>query len=262
MFIKVNAADVIIHKFVIISHLCIIKIFGRFGMNEFIYKRKSVRKYDFAALDAAVLDTVREKIKKLVPLMPDINYSIEIADKTKGLFSIKAPHYLLFYSETKDKSLENIGFVGQQMDLFFSANGLGSCWLGASKPESVKPQSPPFVVCMAFGKPAEPLHREASGFSRKPLNEISEGTDARIEAARLAPSAMNAQNWLFVAGDGKIRCYRKKTKPGFGMIYNKLHSIDMGIALCHIAEESGNFRYVAEADAPAKKGFIYAGTVI
>ena len=230
-------------------------------MNEFIRKRKSVRKYDLTPLDTATLDKVGERIKKVTPLYSDIRYSIEIVNKTKGLSNVKAPHYLIFGSEEKDGAYENIGFIGQQLDLFLSGSGLGSCWLGASKPEAKEDSALPFVICISFGKPAEPLHRPLSEFKRKPLAEISEGADERLEAARLAPSAVNAQNWYFIAENGKIHCYRKKANPLLGFIYNKLHCIDMGIALCHIAEESDDFYFSKEANVATKKGYVYMGTV-
>ena len=230
-------------------------------MNETIRKRKSIRKYDLTPLDAATLEKVQEQMGKVEPLYPDIRYSVEIVNKTKGLFNVKAPHYLLFGSEEKDGSLENIGFVGQQLDLYLSESGLGSCWLGASKPEEKEASALPFVICISFGKPAEPLYRELSDFKRKPLTEISEGADERLEAARLAPSALNAQNWYFAAGNGKIHCYRKKGNPLLGFIYNKLHSIDMGIALCHIAEESDSFHFAKETGVSERKGHVYTGTV-
>ena len=230
-------------------------------MNEIIRKRKSIRKYDPAKLDAARLDAVRAQIEAVMPLFPDIRYSVGITDKTKGMFGLKAPHYLLFYSEEKDGSLENIGFIGQQMDLFFSGSGLGSCWLGMAKPEEREAGGLPFVICMAFGKPAEPLHRDISEFKRKSLDEIIEGADERLEAARLAPSGMNAQNWFFAADGGKIHCYI--TKPGglLGFGSNRLGFIDMGIALCHIAQESSDFRFAKEEGAPERKGCTYVGTV-
>jgi len=230
-------------------------------MNEMIYKRKSIRKYDFASLDAVALHMVQEQIDRSEPLYPDIRYSIEITRKTKGMFHIKAPYYLIFRSEEKEGAYENIGFIGQQMDLFFSQSGLGSCWLGASKPEENDASALPFLICMSFGKAAEPLHRNPSEFKRKLLSEISEGTDERLEAARLAPSAVNAQNWYFVAESGKIHCFRKKSNPLLGLIYNKLHCIDMGIALCHIAEVSNDFCFINEPDVCTRKGLVYMGTV-
>ena len=230
-------------------------------MNEIIRKRKSVRKFDLTKLDADTLKNVHKQIENITPLFPNIRYSIETAGKTKGLFNIKAPHYLLFGSEKKEGSYENIGFIGQQMDLFLSGSGLGSCWLGIAKPGKKESSVLPFVICMAFGKPAEPLHRSLSEFNRKPLDVISEGVDERLEAARLAPSGMNAQNWHFAAENGKIHCYWKKTNSAFSFITNKLSRIDLGIALCHIAEESRDFHFVKDADAPVRKGWVYAGTV-
>jgi len=233
-------------------------------MKEIIRKRKSIRKYDPTPLDAATLEKVQAQIENVKSLYPGIKFSIEVVSKTKGLFNIKAPHYLVFRSEEKDGYLENIGFIGQQLDLFLFASGIGTCWLGAAKPpkkEKLEKVLEPHVICMAFGNPAEPLYRESSGFKRKPLSEISEGTDLRLEAARLAPSAVNAQNWYFIAQDGKILCYRKKSNPLLGLIYNKMHAIDMGIAICHIAEESEDFHFTRLTEVPAKKGYVYTGTV-
>jgi len=226
-------------------------------MNEIIRQRKSIRKYEKTPLTEAILDKVREKMANLKPLYPDIPYAIDIVDKTKGLLAqgSGASSFLVFRSEESPAAYENIGFIGQQMDLFFTANGLGSCWLGMAKPQEKAEM--PYVISMAFGTPAEPLHRSLSEFKRKPLSEISAGVDERLEAARLAPSGMNAQGWFFVANEGAILCYRKKS----GLLPEKLGCIDMGIALWHIASESTDFRFSKEPDAPERKGFLYVGTV-
>ena len=230
-------------------------------MNEIIRKRKSVRKYDLTPLDATTLDAVRSEIEMVKPLYPDIKYSIEITNKLKGVFGVKAPHFLVFGSEENDGSHENIGFIGQQLDLYFSANGLGACWLGVSKPGEAMESNLPYVIALAFGKPDEPLHREISDFKRKPITAISEGNDPRLEAARLAPSGVNMQNWFFVADSDKIHCYLKKPNPLVGMMLGKISRIDMGIAICHIAQESKNFSFTNEPDTQQRKGFEYVGTV-
>ena len=227
--------------------------------NEIIYKRKSIRKYDQAKLDSETLNKLQGQIDQLLPLYPSIRYSVEIADKTKGMFNVKAPHYLLFRSAEKEGALENIGFIGQQLDLFFSKSGLGSCWLGAAKPGTPAVVDMPFVIAIGFGKPAEPLHRDITEFKRKSLDAISEGKDSRLESARLAPSGMNMQGWHFIATGSKIHCYRKKAMLAF---ISRMSTVDMGIALWHIASESESFRFMKEPDAPARKGFIYAGTVL
>jgi len=230
-------------------------------MNEIIRKRKSIRKYDLTPLDTAAFEKVQMQIDRVKPLYADIRFSIGIVNKTKGIFNVKAPHYLVFGSEEKEGAYENIGFIGQQLDLFLSGSGLGSCWLGASKPEDRKVADLPHMITISFGMPTEPLYRELSEFKRKPLSEISEGIDERLEAARLAPSATNAQSWYFIAENGRIHCYRKKSTSMMGTLYNKLRCIDMGIALCHIAEESDSFHFVKEAGVPARDGHVYMGTV-
>ena len=230
-------------------------------MNEIIRQRKSIRNYDPAPLDDDTLNKVREQIGKVTPLYADIRYSIEIVGSVKGIFNVKAPHYLIFGSEEKEGAFENIGFIGQQLDLFFSESGIGSCWLGMAKPEERQETAMPHVVTMAFGKPNEPIPRELSEFNRKALAEISDGADERLEAARLAPSASNKQNWYFVAENCKIHCYRVKPAGLLGGIYGKLQSIDMGIALCHIAKESDSFHFSKEPDAAQRKGCVYMGTV-
>ena len=232
-------------------------------LSEIIRKRKSTRKYDPTPLDATTLEGVQGAIDKVTPLYPGIKYSIEVTSKTKGISGVKAPHFLLFYSEDKPGSYENIGFIGQQLDLYFSASGLGACWLGASKPGEKIESDLPYVIALAFGKPGEPLYRELSAFKRKPLTAISEGHDPRLEAARLAPSGVNMQSWYFIAEDGKIHCYLKKPNMLVGLMLGKMNYIDLGIAICHIAQEAPeNFSFAKMDDAPTRKGLIYAGTVI
>jgi len=229
--------------------------------NEIIRKRKSIRKYDPAPLDWTILKKLQSQIENVKPLYPEIKFSAKIVNKTKGLFNVKAPHYLIFQSEEKEGYLENIGFIGQQLDLYLSGAGIGSCWLGAAKPEKKEASELNHVIAMSFGNPDGAIYRELADFKRNKISEISEGSDSRLEAARLAPSGVNAQNWHFIAENGKIHCYRKKANPILGFIYDKLACIDLGIAVCHIAEESESFSFIKEKDAPARKGCIYMGTV-
>ena len=234
-------------------HITIQKKEGSSIMNEIIRKRKSIRRYDPEPLSDEIIEKIKERISLVKPLYTDIRYSINITNKTKGMFGVTAPHYLIFYSEQKEGYLENTGFVGQQMSLYFSQNNIGSCWFGMAKPtESGKY---PFVICMAFGKAAEPLYRDFSDFKRKTLSEISEGSDERLESARLAPSGMNAQNWYFIAENNMIHCYTKKG------VSSKLGYIDMGIALAHIAEESEEFSFKKVNTPTERKKYVYIGTV-
>jgi nitroreductase len=177
----------------------------------------------------------------LKPLYDDIKIEMKLLSQkdVKGLFLAKAPHYLAVFSETKDGYLTNAGFMLQQMDLFFSANGIGSCWQGMPKPtkEILNSSKLEFVILLAFGKPKERLHRESvSKFKRKPLREITDvkGTDELLEPARLAPSAMNRQQWFFTGNASTIHAYRAKSSFLIAFMFEKMSKVSMGIAICHV----------------------------
>lgn len=236
------------------------------------FSRKSVRKYDMTPLDGKVLAAFTEFLNDAAPLTGfikgcgsiGVTHSILNEGQTKGLFAVKAPHYLAIYGDNKDWSATNAGFILEQADLYLSSRGLGACWLGSVKPvENVKPKDgKEFIIALAFGKPLENPHRELDGFQRKPLSEIAEGADKRLEYARLAPSAMNWQPWRYIVKNGTVHMYMKKHNPLMKVVYDKMTFVDMGIALCFLwlsSVKEGNEFGLQTADSypPAPKGFGY-----
>ena len=231
-----------------------------------IFKRKSVRKYAPGRLDAATMQKVVSKFTDLKPLFPEIRTELRIMTnpEVRGMFKVNAPHFLAFFSEVKDGYTANAGFMMQQMDLFFSSNGIGSCWQGGPKPirESRKASELEFVTLMAFGPPAEDVHRKSvSEFDRDPLAKISDvkGNDDLLGAARLAPSGMNNQPWFFSGRNGAIHVSSAKS-----MIVDRMNHISAGIALCHMwlsathsgkNVEFGNDRS-GDANAPRKYSYV------
>jgi len=208
---------------------------------ETIFKRKSIRQYDLTPLDGHTLAEVMARTSTLNPLYDDIKIEVKLLSQkdVKGLLLAKAPHYLAVFSETKDGYLTNAGFMLQQMDLFFSAIGIGSCWQGIPKPtkEILKSSKLEFVILLSFGKAKERLHRESvSEFQRKPLGGITDvkGADELLEPARLAPSAMNRQHWFFTSNASTIHAYRAKSSFLTAFMLEKMNKISMGIAICHV----------------------------
>ena len=229
---------------------------------EYIWKRKSTRKYDMEPLEPRQLEQIRLFAQDIKPLYPDIKIAYEITSSIKGIFSVKAPHYLIISSEESNGYLENVGFMFQQMDLFLSNLNLGSCWLGMGKPPASLKTELPHVIALAFGKAIGTPYRERSEFKRKSIADISTGSDQRFDAVRVAPSAMNNQNWFFEANNGKIDVYQKKAMIG---MLEKLNKIDIGIALCHLFVATKHFGkefvFSRETDKK-KKGYIYTGTIV
>lgn len=235
---------------------------------DVIFKRKSIRHYNETPLDDARLEEILQYSQTLTPLFPEIKTAFGVikGESVSGLFAIDAPQYLAFYSEEKEGHYLNAGFLMQQMDLYLSAVGLGACWLGMAKPKMKEKDGLAFIMMFAFGEPTQTLHRGAvAEFKRKPLAEISEGSDARLEAVWLAPSATNAQPWFFSCADGAIDVFRVKLNPVKAAVFDRLNLIDSGIALCHLkvaTEHAGKAFSFAQTPGKNKKGYQYIGTVL
>jgi len=208
---------------------------------ETIFRRKSIRQYDLAGLDVRTLAEIMARTGALKPLFNGIKIEIKLLlqKDVRRFFSAKAPHYLAIFSEAKDGHLANVGFMLQQMDLFFSTNGIGSCWQGIPRPakEFLRSSKLEFAILLAFGKPKEKLHRESvSEFERKPLGEITDikGADELLEPARLAPSAMNRQHWFFRGDASAIHACRAKSSFLTALMLDRMDKISMGIAIYHV----------------------------
>ena len=244
----------------------------RKDLYEVMEKRKSIRKYDMNPLDSVLLQQIKQYGEEVNPLIPDIRvkFNVYSYEEVKSLMAIKAPHYVGIYSEKKDNFLINAGYMLQQMDLYLSANNLGSCWLGMAKPSAALPEAVDgldFVIMLAFGNPKEEVHRSSkSEFKRKTLEEIREGSgyEEVLEAARLAPSARNSQTWYFICKEKEILVCRKPAGFVSEHLMARLNTIDVGIAMCHLdlaLENRALERNITFEDIEVPKGFIHLATV-
>jgi nitroreductase len=220
---------------------------------DIIFKRKSIRKYDNSPLDEDILKRISEELNNLIPLHKDIKTDIKIisGDDIKLRSMKRAPHYLAIFSEKKEGYLTNVGFMLQQMDLLFSASGIGSCWQGIPTPKGhvLKSSDLNFIILIAFGIPTEPLYREdISEFKRKSLENITDIEDVNelLEPVRLAPSAINSQPWFFTGTKDMIHAC--SNTPNFlkGLLVNKYIPIDVGIAIYHLNVSAEHFKKTTE----------------
>ena len=198
---------------------------------EAIFRRKSVRKYKDTEIDSRLLEKIEQYGEDAVGIRPEIRTKWKIlkgSDKRlAGLFLVKAPYYVVLYSEICEDYRKNAGCLMEQLVLYLHTKGIGSCYQGGArvKHEDEKELEP--VMIMAFGYPAEPLERDREAFKRMELNRFVKvhGNFGKVqrkllEAARVAPSAMNLQPWRFVVTDGRIHMFVKK--PG-KIGYRKSH---------------------------------------
>ena len=209
---------------------------------EAIFQRKSIRKYDMAPLSTLTITELQKFASEIKPLDEKIKYEFSYlcTNDVKNLMPIKAPHYICLYSEKKCNYLMNAGFLLQQIDLYLSANGIGSCWLGMAKPSKQVPEMKnglEFVIMVAFGNSNETVHRtDISEFNRNSLSSICNIADADelLQPVRLAPSASNTQPWFFSGSLDEIIVSREKLNLIKAPLYGKMNQIDIGIALTHL----------------------------
>ena len=146
------------------------------------------------------------------------------------------------FSESKDGYLQNICYLGEQLDLLLLSKNIGTLWFGIGKTDEKPFDGMDFVIMIAIRKISDDKKYRKDMFKskRKPVNEIWQGEQIPgvTDIIRFAPSACNSQPWLVKNTDGKLSVYRYK-KPGKSGIMpsNKVsyyNRIDMGIFLCFL----------------------------
>ena len=204
------------------DHFCV-----EYFMNlyEAIFSRKSVRSYTEEPVDETLLDRIRQYYTEQVSPFESMETDFTIIDAKKSpqpllrLLSVRAPYYMVFYSEEGPRYLMNAGYRMEQMNLFLCSIGLGACFVGSSRIRKDLQQKGnlQMVGILAFGWPKEKLVRKHGEAKRLSLEELCvfkeqprQWMKQLLEAARLAPSYMNQQPWRFVVFDNRIHIFSKR----------------------------------------------------
>ena len=225
-------------------------------LKEMIYRRKSCRSFT----DMPVEEETIEKIKafSMKPLYPGIrvHWQIVARNQVKCICPWTTQQLIAVYAEEKDGYLENVGFLFQQMELYLQALGLGVCWLGLGRmnPKTTEPvEGMKFVIMLAFGYPkGEQLRYDVKEFKRKELEKIADQPNPKLEAARLAPSAVNSQPWYFTHEGGSVRVYCNQIGT----------RLDAGIAMAHLyVENPDTFRFYKAESIQELPGYDYIGSL-
>ena len=227
------------------------------NLYDMIFKRKSFhlfRDIGNEHLTDEEFKDIENEFSKFKPLVEDIKVKIRIVKKESIL---RGQEYcILFYSEKKDNYLQNIGYLGEQLDLYLVSKNIGTLWFGIGKPDEEKIDGLDFVIMIAIAKVDSPdkFRKDMYKSKRKELSEIWSG-DCLLDIAnivRFTPSACNTQPWKVEATDKEIKVfrYRKEGKRGImpkdRVIY--YNQIDIGIFLCflELCLEHNNIDYHKE----------------
>ncbi len=209
---------------------------------------------------------IEEKIKSLILWDPSFSFEIRVLPEEE-IYSSFAPNFIAIYATDQKNNLENCGFLLQQLDLFLSAQGMGTCWygMGAPRSEFKTRGTKEFVILLAFGNAEDTLRSNLEEFRRKKPELMSENVSDQdvLNAVRLAPSAVNSQPWFLVEENGAYHLFRKKNNPVKALILDKFNRIDMGIALYCLTSALAEKGFAVQFSDEAKErdGFFYLTTV-
>jgi nitroreductase len=161
-----------------------------------------------------------------------------------------APGYVAFIGDMDSPRVqETVGYTGEGIILEATTLGFGTCWVGGFfYPESVANQisiekNERVLAVTPVGIPQDSFsfqEKLITGFGimhrRKSLSALVRETPKQewiktaLEAARLAPSAVNRQPWRFILNDNSISVSLDKRRD----TYKIARRLDCGIAMLHL----------------------------
>lgn len=224
---------------------------------EAIEARHSVRAYQARPLAADVVKAMEEQI---ATVNHESGLHIQlIQNEPKAFLGTLAKYgkfrnvknYLVVAGRKTEDLDERVGYYGERLVLLAQTLGLNTCWVGLSYskvPGTYVLEEGEKIACyIALG------YGETQGVSHKikTVKQVSNTSDTTpswfkkgVEAALLAPTAVNQQKFSFeYVGEADGR-HRVRAKKGFSLIgYTQM---DLGIARYHFEVGAGkeNFEWV------------------
>ena len=211
---------------------------------DMIFKRKSFhlfRNIGNENISDEEIKDIENEFNNFKPLVQDIKVKMKIV---KDFTTCKRgqEYCILLYSEKKDNYLQNIGYIGEQLDLYLVSKNIGTLWFGIGKVEEKELDGLDFVIMIAIAKVDSEykFRKDMYKSKRKELSEIWNG-DFYLDIAnivRFTPSACNTQPWIVDSSKNELKVYRYKKTGKRGIMpvdmVNYYNQIDIGIFLCFL----------------------------
>ena len=227
------------------------------ALEEAIEARHSVRAYKEQPLAENVVEVLEEKIRELnekghlhMQLIRNEPKAFQGTMAKYGKFR-NVGNYIVMAGQKADDLDERVGYYGEQLVLLAQTLGLNTCWVGLSYSkvsgtyELGEDEKIACYIAIGYGE------SQGVGHKIKTVEQVSNASDITpswfkkgIEAALLAPTAVNQQKFSFEHVGVKNNCHQIRAKKGFSMIgYTK---IDLGIAKYHFEIGAGevNFEWI------------------
>lgn len=237
-----------------------------------ILARRSVRRYAKKPLDEITLAQIKDIASGVKPLVSGNRFEALMRDASPGENLVAAlggygrlvnpPHYLVPYIAGEKYLLEDLGYRVEQIAVRLTALGIGTCYIGSLGRETAVrtryglPKEARIGAFLTFGLPSpaldgrlfDTLIRTAVGATNKmPAERIffQDTFDAPatppahlaplIEAARHAPSAVNAQPWRFLWHDERLYLFVRRKNLKYGPAKAEYRLYDGAICMANVA---------------------------
>ena len=228
------------------SQIYIIKM----TIQEAIEARHSVRAYKDQPLADEVARRLEEEIAVVnqkgnlhVQLIRNEPKAFQGTMAKYGRFR-NANNYIVMAGKKAEDLDERVGYYGEHLVLLAQTLGLNTCWVGLSYskvPGTYVLEEGEKIACyiaIGYGE------TQGVGHKIKTVEQVSNASDATpswfrkgVEAALLAPTAVNQQKFSFEYVGVKDGHHQVSAKKGFSMIgYTKM---DLGIAKYHFEIGAG-----------------------
>lgn len=209
---------------------------------EAMRARHSVRSYQEKPIEEEKAEALRRQIARLNGRYDLHMQYIEPAGAVFGGLASKltgwknVPAYIAMVGRRRDDLDLTCGYAGEQLVLTAQKLGLNTCWAGIFKRRQVKAEigeGEKLVLVIAVGYGTDGGRARAS----KSVDEVADVGDmpdwfrAGVEAALLAPTAVNQQKFRFTLEDGEPKLSVSANGP--------FVRLDLGIVKYHFEVGSG-----------------------
>ena len=224
-------------------------------IQEAIEARHSVRAYKDQPLSEETVKVLEDEIVTLnnegqlhIQLICNEPKAFQGTMAKYGKFR-NANNYLVMAGKKSEDLDERVGYYGEHLVLFAQTLGLNTCWVGLSYskvPRTYVLDKDEKIACyiaIGYGE------TQGSGHKIKTVEQVSNASDITpswfkkgIEAALLAPTAVNQQKFSFEYVGMSNNRHQVRAKKGFSMIgYTQM---DLGIAKYHFEIGAGKERFL------------------
>ena len=226
-------------------------------LNEAIETRHSVRAYKEQPLTEEIVKALEEKIRALnnedklhIQLISNEPKAFQGRLAKYGKFR-NVNNYIVMAGKKSADLGERIGYYGEQLVLYAQTLGLNTCWVGLSYskvPDTYVLDDGEKIACyiaIGYGETDGVAHKIKTPEQVSNIGETNHAWFRKgVEAALLAPTAVNQQKFLFEYVGMKDNQHQVRAKKRFSII--GYTNIDLGIAKCHFEIGAGkeNFEWV------------------